>query len=99
MKSTTKKISLNGRDRLLPDFTATGDHCKSKRDFYGQVVKYSIFVRNDLNPTGFDEVFLYHSMGRKHYDKSTGEDVDTPHVHYDIKLKKVRKPTKDEIPN
>lgn len=33
------------------------------------------------NPSGFDEAKQNDGTGGSHYNKATGTDVDTPHVH------------------
>jgi RHS repeat-associated protein len=92
-----KQNNKTGRakNKLKPDEDAGGDHSTFKRDADGNVTSYETYSKNPQNPSGFDTKKRYDGTGKGHYDKKTGEMIETPHVH---EGKNVRKPKKEEIP-
>jgi RHS repeat-associated protein len=70
-----------GSNNLRPDANAEGDHSTFKTDPQGKVTNYAEWEENPRNPSGFDEVKRLDKTGGSHFDKATGQDVPTPHVH------------------
>ena len=50
---------------------------------------------NPQNPSGFDQVKRVDVTGGSHFDKATGQDIPTPHVH---EGRTVRPARPDEVP-
>lgn len=84
--------------KLKPDPQAEGDHTTFLENIWGQIVKYATYVRNFLNPTGFDEVKRVDMEGKGHRNKVRGVDVSAPHVHDKETSGGVREAEDDEIP-
>uniref|UniRef100_UPI00403E3AA9 RHS repeat domain-containing protein n=1 Tax=Paenibacillus sp. FSL W8-0194 TaxID=2921711 RepID=UPI00403E3AA9 len=53
---------------------------------------------NPINPNPFEFEKRYDGVGGSHYDKATGQDVPTPHVHEATNPGGARAPYPDEIP-
>lgn len=85
-------------NKLAPDKEAIGNHTSFIENIKGQILKYATYIRNFLNPTGFDEEKRVDLSGNSHFNKTTGEIIDTPHVHEKGVLGEVRKANKNEIP-
>lgn len=66
---------------MRPDPLASGPHSTYRRGADGVIDKYGAWNPNHRRPGGFDEGPQYHGSGRRHYNKDTGEYVDTPHFH------------------
>ena len=70
-----------GSNKLAPDADAEGAHSTFKTDPQGKVTKYAEWKENSQNPSRFDEVKRVDVKGGSHFDKATGQDIPTPHVH------------------
>lgn len=84
--------------KLKPDPQANGDHTTYLENIWGQIVKYATYVRNFLNPTGFDEVKRVDMEGKGHRNKVRGVDVASPHVHDKETPGGVREAEDHEVP-
>ena len=51
------------KNKLKPDLNAQGDHTVFKRGPDGSINKYATYKQNPKNPTGFDEVLRFDSVG------------------------------------
>ena len=91
------------RDKMHPDPAAQGNpHSVYKRDpVTGKIKKYQTYKpqTNPNNPNPTETEKRYDGDGESHYNKETGEDVNTPHVHDPSTPGGVREPTSDEVPN
>jgi RHS repeat-associated protein len=82
-----------------------GDHTSFKRDNNGDVYKTQEFTQNPQNPKGFDPGKRFDGgaangqPGKPHYNKATGQSVETPHINDPSIPGGVRAPRPDEIPN
>lgn len=85
-------------NKLKPDSEAKGNHTTFIENVWGEILKYATYFRNKFNPNGFEEVKRVDLTGKSHFNKATGEQIDTPHVHEKGTKGKVRKARKDEIP-
>ena len=93
------KWSGRAKNKLKPDPNATGPHTTYKVDpNTGEITNYVEWEPNPQNPSGFDEAKRYDGTGGSHYNKATGTDVDTPHVHDPKAPGGVRSPYDWEIP-
>ena len=93
--STSKSVN-----KLEPSKEATGSHTSFKSDpKTGEVTNYAEYTPNSKNPTGFDEVKRVDLKGESHFNKTTGTDVPTPHVHGKDIPGGVRPATPKEIPS
>ncbi len=71
-----------GRNNLRPIPTAVGAHSTFKRNpATGELTGHAEWKPNPRNPNGFDQVKRVDTKGDPHFNKVTGEDVPTPHVH------------------
>lgn len=86
-------------EKIKPDENASGDHTTFLEDIFGFIFRYATYIRNLLNPSGFDEVKRVDLIGAEHFNKKDGEDIETPHVHGKDIPGGVRRATDDEIPN
>ncbi|HEX2921873.1 MAG TPA: DUF6443 domain-containing protein [Bacteroidales bacterium] len=95
--NSTSSTEASGRskNKLEPSKEATGDHSSFKTDENGNITNTATYKSNPQNPTGFDEVKRVDVKGKAHYDKSTGNKVETPHVHENGS---VRPANEDELP-
>ena len=94
-KEGGEKDTSRSKNKLEPSGEAEGDHSSYKKDADGNTTNYETYEANPNNPSGYDTKKRYDGTGKGHYDKKSGEVVETPHVHENGK---VRKPKKDEIP-
>jgi hypothetical protein len=92
--------SSRGKNKLEPDPSAQGNpHTRVKRDpVTGEVTNYETYKNNPYHPKGLELEKGYDGKGKPHYNKKTGEEVDTPHIHDPNTPGGVRKPEIDEIP-
>ncbi|WP_246245902.1 hypothetical protein [Paenibacillus lemnae] len=106
-KSSSLKLNLQlfgggrGKNNLKPDLDAIGDHIVYKRDFVtGNITNYETFKlqTNPRNPNPFEFDKRFDGVGGSHYDKSTGQEIPTPHVHEAINPGGARIPYPNEIP-
>jgi hypothetical protein len=81
MVAATKGGGGRGSNSLQPDPNASGDHSTFKTDSSGKVTNYAEWKANPQNPSGFDEGKRVDLSGAPHFDKVTGQDIPTPHVH------------------
>jgi RHS repeat-associated protein len=84
--------------RMGPDPSAEGPHSTFKRDANGNVVRTETYSPNNRNPTGFDRTQSTDVSGRAHYNKATGQYVDTPHTQGSSIPGGVRPATPSEMP-
>jgi RHS repeat-associated protein len=69
------------------------------RDADGNVTKYTTYgPSSPEDPEPYRPTLRYDETGRSHFNKATGEYVDTPHVHDPGTLGGVRSPLPIEIP-
>ena len=89
-----------GANNLKSDPAAEGSsHSTFKTDTKtGKITNYETYESNPRNPNGVDKVKRYDGTGDSHYNKKTGEDIVSPHVHDPSVPGGVRKPYPDEIP-
>ncbi|MCP5503101.1 MAG: hypothetical protein H7A25_24595 [Leptospiraceae bacterium] len=85
-------------NKLKPDPNAEGNHTTFIEDIYGYILKYATYIRNILNPTGYDEVKRVDLFGDEHFNKKINEMIDTPHVHEKGIPGNIRKANEEEIP-
>jgi len=85
------------QDKLKPDPDATGAHTVIKRDAQGNITGYETYSpqSNPRNPNQWQSDKRVDLQGKPHFEKSTGQDVPTPHVH---EPGGVRPANPDEIP-
>jgi hypothetical protein len=89
------------KNKLQPDPSAVGDHTTFARDpSSGRVTKYQTWHQNSRNPVGFDPGLRYdgNPLGAPHYNKQTGERIETPHVSGPDVPGGVRRPYPNEMP-
>lgn len=84
--------------RLKPDTDATGDHTTFAENGSGFITKYATWLKNLLNPSGFELHKRFDMFGKRHYNKKTQMFVETPHVHTKEAVGGVRKANNNEIP-
>ena len=86
------------KNKLRPDPDATGSHAVIKRDAQGNVTGYESYgpQTNPRNPNPWQSDKRVDLQGKRHFDKATGQDVPTPHVH--DPGGSVRPANSDEIP-
>ncbi len=84
--------------KLEPNKDANGDHTTFIKDLWGIILRYATYVVNVLNPNKFDEVKRVDLYGNKHFNKVSGENIPTPHVHEKNIPGEVRPANPDEIP-
>ncbi|RCX12208.1 RHS repeat-associated protein [Anaerobacterium chartisolvens] len=96
----SKGGSGRGANSLKSDPAAQGNaHSTFKTDpKTGKVTNYETYQHNPRNPNGVDKVKRYDGTGDSHYNKKTGEDIDSPHVHDPSTPGGIRKPNPNEIP-
>ena len=87
--------------KLSPAPHARGPHSVYKRD--PDTCKTSNYETykpqtNPKNPNPWEKTLRYDGKGKSHYNKATGEDIETPHVHDPAAPGGVRKPNSSEIP-
>jgi RHS repeat-associated protein len=87
-----------GMGRLKPDSRAEGPHSTFKRDAEGNITKTATYEPNPKNPSGHDQVSRTDVTGKGHYNKETGEVVETPHVQGRDIPGGVRPARPDELP-
>jgi hypothetical protein len=85
-------------NRIKPDNQAEGDHTTFLEDFIGRIIKYATYLKNKLNPNGFEEIKRVDLYGGSHYNKVTEEKIPTPHVHEDSAIGEIRNANDNEIP-
>ncbi|MBB5620139.1 hypothetical protein HDE69_001177 [Pedobacter cryoconitis] len=82
-------------NKVKPDSEADGDHSTLKRSEDGEITNTATYKKNPQNPSGFDEVKRVDVKGEPHFDKKTGTETPTPHVH---EKDKVRPAKPEELP-
>jgi hypothetical protein len=89
--------------RLQPNEDAVGPHSSFKYDDTGRVIHYETYKPNDHVEAGWITEKRFDGVGRSHFDKGSGEYIDTPHVHAPNKpngpLDNVRRPGVEEYPH
>jgi hypothetical protein len=89
--------SSKGANNLKPNPDAGGDHSTFKMDKNGKITGTATYEKNPKNPkTGFQEKKRVDVEGGSHFDKKTGKEIPTPHVH---EGKDTRPAKKEELPN
>ena len=89
-----------GANKLKPDPDAQGAHTTLRRDPQtGQVTHYETWQPqpNPRNPNPWVSEKRFDRTGASHHNKSTGQDVPTPHVHDPTTPGGVRLPNPGEI--
>lgn len=96
METGTKK----GRNRMVPDPDAQGPHSVFRRGEDGKIKHYEEYQpqSNPKNPNPWESTKRFDGEGKPHYNKETGEQVGTPHVHDPTTPGGVRSPNPDELP-
>ncbi len=95
------RAGSGGTGKLAPAPKASGPHSVPKIDpKTGKVTHYETYKpqTNPKNPNQWERMKRYDATGKSHYNKETGQKVETPHVHDSQTAGGVRKPTPDEIP-
>ena len=69
-----------------------------KRDAAGEIVRYKTFVPNEFSPHGKEPILRFDRYGREHYNKVSGQDIPTPHIHERFTPGEVRPAKPWEIP-
>jgi len=87
-----------GSGKIVPYGPAQGPHSVFKRNPAGQITNYRTYEPNPYAPDRWIERFGYDAIGKPHYNKVTGRDVPTPHVHDPLAPGGVRIPGLGEIP-
>lgn len=89
-----------GRNKLVPDPDAQGPHSVFRRGEDGRITHYEEFrpQSNPKNPNPWESTKRFDGEGKPHYNKQTGEQVETPHMHDPMAPDGVRSPTPDELP-
>ncbi len=85
-------------NQLEPDENAVADHTTFAENNVSIITKYATWIKNLLNPSGFELYKRFDMFGRKHYNKRTQEFIETPHVHTKEASGGVRKAEEEEIP-
>jgi hypothetical protein len=88
-------------NKLRPDTSAVGAHTTFRVDpSSGRVTHYETWhpQTNPRNPNRWESAKRYDGVGGAHFNKSTGADVPTPHVHDRTTPGGVRPPLPDEVP-
>lgn len=85
-------------NKLKPDNQAEDDHTTFLEDLIGRILKYATYMKNKLNPKGFDEIKRVDLYGGTHYNKVTEENIPTPHVHESNVPGEIRNANDNEIP-
>jgi Bacterial toxin 24 len=88
-------------NKLQPDPNATGSHTVFKRDpTTGKITGYETYEpqTSPRNLNRWESVRRTDLQGKPHFNKNTGQDVPTPHVHDTMAPGGVRGARPDEIP-
>ncbi|NTU32695.1 RHS repeat-associated core domain-containing protein [Brevibacillus sp. HB1.1] len=95
-----KKGGGKGKNNMQYDPNAVGEHSTYKRDPQtGEILNWQRWFKSDpRNPNPYSPGERYDTTGAGHYNKKTGEYVDTPHVNDPNTPGGVRKPYPGEIP-
>jgi len=83
MQAQQRQLARGGNN-LAPSPTAVGPHTVFRRDpVTGQITHYESFIpqTNPRNPNPWESIKRVDLRGDPHYNKVTGQDVPTPHVH------------------
>jgi RHS repeat-associated protein len=95
-----KSSSPKSKNKLEPNKEAGGDHSTYQRGNDGKIHKYETYKKekgpNFSSKKRYDGGKPDGSPGKPHIDKSTGKEVETPHINEPGG--KVRKPLPEEIP-
>jgi len=100
-QSNNTARKTRGSNKLEPHPDAQGPHTTFRRDPQtGQVAHYETWQpqTNPRNPNQWTSVKRFDRSGGSHFNKSTGQDVPTPHVHDPTTPGGVRPPDPNEIP-
>jgi hypothetical protein len=90
-----------GAGKLSPSETAEGPHSTFKRDpDTGKITHYETYrpQTNPRDPKPWETETRYDGEGYPHYNKETGMEIETPHVHDPTTPGGVRPPQPSEIP-
>jgi RHS repeat-associated protein len=90
-----------GKNKLVPDPDAEGAHSVFRTDPQtGEITHYETFEpqTNPQDPNPWQSTKRYDATGGSHFNKVTGQDVPTPHVHDPATPGGVRPPNPDEVP-
>jgi uncharacterized protein RhaS with RHS repeats len=96
--ANTAKSGGRGSNNLKPDSNAQGPHSTFKRDGDGNLTNHAEWQPNPRNPSGFDEAKRIDLVGDPHYNKISGQEVQTPHTHGKDIPGGVRPAKPEEIP-
>jgi RHS repeat-associated protein len=88
-----------GGNRLQPNADADGPHSVFRRDPGGGNTHYETFrpQTNPRNPNRWESVKRFDGSGKAHFDKGTGQNVPTPHIHNN-RTGGTRAPRANEVP-
>jgi RHS repeat-associated protein len=91
---------FDGEDELeIADAGLDGSFSTFDRDESGAVSRYTTYGPADpRDPEEFRPTLRYDAAGKAHFNKTTGEYVDTPHMHDPSVAGGVREPTPEETP-
>ena len=96
-------LFAKGDNNLEPNQDADGAHSTFQRDNNGNIFKWELWTPNSRNPNNFDGGGRFDggkpdgSAGTPHFDKKTGQWVQTPHMNFPDKS--ARAPNSDELPD
>lgn len=94
-----KESNSKGKNNIHANPNTSEPHVVYKKDpNTGEITHYTVYDSNPYSPTGLQEGISYHGTGEGHYNKVTGQIVETPHVHDPNTKGGLRKPFPDEIP-
>jgi hypothetical protein len=97
-KNNFEKTKSRSKNNLKPDQNSTTEHTTFRTNEDGVVIKYETYEPNVNNPSGFDVVKRVDLKGKTHFNKVTGQEVPTPHVHGRNIPGDVRPASPSEIP-
>ena len=96
-----KPVSPKASNRLRPDPNASGSHTTFRRDpNTGRVSHYQTWEpqTNPQDPKPWVPARRFDLTGNSHYNKVTGQDIPTPHMHDPAAPGGVRPAEPEEIP-
>lgn len=93
-------VGKRGKNKLTPHPDAQGPHSSFRRGEDGKVTHYEEYgpQSNPQNPNPWESKKRFDGVGGEHYNKTTGQDVSTPHMHDPTTPGGVRAPIPDELP-
>jgi uncharacterized protein RhaS with RHS repeats len=101
IKPEAGSVKASTSRKLQPNLEAEGPHTTFKLDpETGDVNHYETWQpqSNPQNPNPWESVKRYDATGGAHYNKTTKQDILTPHVHDSSTPGGVRAPLPEEIP-